>query len=216
MKKLYLCIGWGDFKMRYCQNCGAENQDIANFCEKCGEKLHVIPINEKKKNKKPSLLKNWENRTNKKKLEKEERRKTKERLEYEKAESELKSGIKCIIILPEFEVTSHSGATKAAATLAGGLVGFALASGSTKKRRKINSKLRMAEKGIVIKNGDIKGADLRIPWENITDVIGGRILLIKLIDSSEIVVMAGGKKENYMAQILKPKCKGTPPEEEGW
>lgn len=207
--------------MSYCQKCGAENPDIARFCMECGTEI-VTHLNENKKDKKPGLWKRYKNKIKENQLKQEEQRKTKKRLKLEKTEHQLKSGMECLIKLPEFEVTGRSGATKAVATLAGGLIGFALTSGSTKKKREINSKLRMAEKGIVIANGDINGADLRIPWENILNVEGveGNIYrcLIKLTDGSKIEVQPTTIRPigKYMVQVLNPKCKGIPPEEKGW
>lgn len=177
----------------------------------------IMPI--KESDKKQNLWKRLGNKVEELKSEHKEDRKRIKHLKFEEAEKLIKTGMKFQIKLPEFEVTSRSGTTKAAATAAGGLLGFALASGKTKKRRKINTIMRMAEKGIVIENGDITGADLRIPWENILHVEGTGILGIQLTDGSKIeatLLKLTGPSEKYFAQVINPKCKGVPPEEEGW
>lgn len=75
------------------------------------------------------------------------------------------------IILPEYEISSSHGlATKGVATAALGIVGLAMTMGSSSKQRTIKSKVRIADKGVVIENGTVDGSDLRIPWDQIVSV----------------------------------------------
>lgn len=180
-----------------------------------------MPINESDKEtaEKQNLWKRLGNKVDELKVEHKEGHERRKRRKIKEADTQIKAGMKFRIKLPEFEVTSRSGTTKAAATAAGGLLGFALASGKTKKRRKIDSIMRMAEKGIVIENGDVNGADLRIPWENILNVEGVGILEIQLTDGSKIEASGlniTGPSAKYLVQVIKPKCKGISPKEEGW
>lgn len=125
--------------------------------------------------------------------------KSKEQKQKEKEENINKSveifkneGWMCAVELPEYETTSRSGTTKAVATLAGGLVGFALASGSKQKKKKIVSLVRIPEKGIVIENATSEGTDLRLSWDSILKIeLDKQLLLIKLVDGMEIELGIG-------------------------
>lgn len=75
------------------------------------------------------------------------------------------------IILPEYEVSSsHGMLTKGVATAAFGIVGLAMTMGSSSNLREIKSVVRIADKGVVIRNGTVDGSDLRIPWDQIVSV----------------------------------------------
>lgn len=157
-------------------------------------------------------------------------KKTKEKENQEAFEKFKNNGWVCEIILPEFETVSHGGATKAVATLAGGLIGFALVSGSKNQQRKINALVRVAEKGIVISNGTIDGKDLRIPWESIINIdLIKNWFFIKLVEGEEIRFSLGnsnyilesvqgvGNAKKFKKMILEyilPQIKGVA--DEGW
>lgn len=46
----------------------------------------------------------------------------------------------------------------------------AMTMGSSSNLREIKSKVRIADKGVVIENGTVDGSDLRIPWDQIVSV----------------------------------------------
>lgn len=210
--------------MDYCPDCGAEIIEKANFCQECGRKFEYLPL-EKKEEKKQGLWTRYKNKVQESLLN-EEMLEYQRSSKYDKTLFHLENSVKCTVKLPDYEIRGHSGKTKAIATLAGGIPGFALASGSKRKRRKIKSSMRMAEKGIIIQNGEINGADLRIPWDNIVN-IDGKInqLSLALSDGGKIDINLDYKFSNsigsrnpakYVVQIIQPKCQGTVIEDEGW
>ncbi|MGL6297920.1 MAG: hypothetical protein ACRC1M_02005 [Methanobacteriaceae archaeon] len=79
----------------------------------------------------------------------------------------IERGWRTKVFLPEFIVENKDIFSKGVSTLAFGLVGLAMTSVSTAKQRKLDTIVRIAEKGLVIENADPDGRDLRVPWENI-------------------------------------------------
>ena len=109
-------------------------------------------------------------------------------------------GIECNVILPEkqLKTSGKSGAKKGAATLAFGLLGYAATSGTSQneENREVETIFQIVENGIVFKNANMDGSDLRIPYGEIVkmlvpqdkknkDMIG----IITLLENKIIVIM---------------------------
>lgn len=158
-------------------DCGYKNFEFESFtCPSCGTLSIKVSDNERKKitdkkgNSNTGFKKSgsrfWLRPTKPFRKSDEEI----ERLNNQAFETFLEEGIDAEIALPEFETVSYGGASRVAATMVGGLIGFALTSGSTTQQRKIRSFIRPAKNGIVIPNGTVEGKDLRIPWNAILSI----------------------------------------------
>lgn len=79
----------------------------------------------------------------------------------------IERGWRTKVFLLEFVVKNKDIFSKGVSTFAFGLVGLAMNSVSIAKQRKLDTIVRIAEKGLVIENADSEGRDLRVPLENI-------------------------------------------------
>lgn len=107
----------------------------------------------------------------------------------EKAIEKMRGGWTSQIKLPEYESVSHGVLTKGVATAAFGLVGLAMTMGSSTQQREISTKIRFANKGIVIEKGTVDGKDLRIGWGDIVNSVKGNTnnkIVLNLVDGSSI------------------------------
>jgi len=107
----------------------------------------------------------------------------------QKTLNKMKKGWTSQIKLPEYESVSHGALTKGAATAAFGLVGLAMTMGSSNQQRKISTKIRFADKGIVIEKGMVDGKELRIRWKDIVNSKKGNMdnkIVLNLVDGSSI------------------------------
>ena len=113
-------------------------------------------------------------------------------------------GINCEVILPEKQLKTFgsSAMTKALATFALGIVGWAATSGyrTNEENRIISTIFQVVDKGIVFKNGATEGNDLRIPYNLIVKMF--------IIDNSEEIIGAIVLLENKRIYI-DPKVKGN-------
>ena len=141
-------------------------------------------------------------------------------------------GIICRVVLPEkqLKTSSKSGTTKGLATLGFGFIGLAATSGvsQNEENRMINTIFQIVEKGIVFKNGNIDGSDLRIPFEEIIDMNvgfsqnGDIVGLITLIENKRIFIQIDENKTNqellfnHIAKFVNQKACGIKYEEPGW
>lgn len=134
----------------------------------------------------------------------------------EKTEQKLRKGYITKIKLPEFETVSQGGASRAAATMVGGLIGFALTSGSITRKREISTTFRMADNGLVIEQGTVNGTDLKIPWESIISIDKSITWFsINLTDGSEILSLPPwGTELDDVIMILNSKACGVV--DDGW
>lgn len=143
-------------------------------------------------------------------------------------------GIKCEVILPEkqLKTSSKSGATKGLATFAFGFLGYAAASGTSQNEesRQVKTILQIVDKGIVFKNGNMDGSDIRIPYGEIVKMMvpepnkssDSGIGIITLLENKIIIVMPYMSFDakyvvlNHIWDIINEKAYGVENEEPGW
>lgn len=143
-------------------------------------------------------------------------------------------GIECTALLPEkqLKTTGKSGATKGLATFAFGFVGLAATSGMSQneENREIQTILQIVDKGIVLKNGTIDGADLRIPYSKIvkTEAVPYKnkyhpaLAIITLLKNKRIIITADINLDesnivmNHLANVTNERACGAQYEEAGW
>lgn len=124
----------------------------------------------------------------------------------------IERGWRAKVFLPEFIVENTDIFSKGVSTLAFGLVGLAMANVSSAKQRKLDTIVRIAEKGLVIENADPDGKDLRVPWESIirsreeysdNDRILG--LYIFLAEENSILIKNPKSFKNFKSQEFTSK-----------
>ena len=142
-------------------------------------------------------------------------------------------GIECDVILPEkqLKTSGKSGAKKGAATLAFGLLGYAATSGTSQneENREVETILQFVDNGIVFKNANMDGSDLRISYGEIVKMIVPQdkknkdmIGIITLLENKIIVIMPKtfiNEKPivlNHIWDILNERAYGIKNEEPGW
>lgn len=143
-------------------------------------------------------------------------------------------GIECTAVLPEkqLKTAGKSGATKGLATFAFGFVGLAATSGVShnEENREIQTIFQIVDKGIVLKNGTIQGADLRIPYSKIvkTEAIPSKnkyhpsFTIITLLENKRIIINADISEDesnivmNHIANVINERACGAQYEETGW
>lgn len=96
------------------------------------------------------------------------------------------------VVLPVLEKVSHSGKTKAVATLGFGIVGWALASGSKSQYKTVKRiHVTLHENGFQIHKSAPDGSNLRIEWDNlIVAKKQGKNIILDLKDGSQISLKA--------------------------
>ena len=142
-------------------------------------------------------------------------------------------GIECEVILPEkqLKTSGKSGATKGVATLAFGFIGYAAASGTSQneENRDIKTIFQIVNNGIVFKNANMDGSDLRIPYGEIVrmTVVESKkaeengVGIITLLKNKQIIIMPRGHSKrpvitNHISNILNERAYGIKNEEPGW
>lgn len=144
-------------------------------------------------------------------------------------------GIECDVVLPQKQlmISGKSGTTKGLATLAFGLLGYAAASGTSQneENRTVETILQIVENGIVFKNANIDGADMRIPYGDIVKMMvpdtkktkDKAIGIITLIENKRIILIPktadnDGREIvlNHIWDILNEKAYGVKNEDPGW
>ena len=216
--------------MKKCKNCGFEsNDDLSEFCIKCGNDLKE---NQKKKSGFFNRLKNNI----------EERKEERIIEEKRKKESDSKyickrffNGVKCEVVFPgkELILKTHSGGTRALATLGFGLVGLAATSNvkQEKRNKSVNTIFQIVEKGIVFKNAD-DGKDLRISYDNIInasfEVKYYNYVYINLLENQQLKIIIENaelsrRKESikhalhhHIIPYINEHANGLEYEEAGW
>lgn len=111
----------------------------------------------------------------------------------------LEEGWNAGIWLPEFEtVEKHGGAGRGVATgagvlvggLAGGVIGYALSSGTRTQQKQISAIIRTPENGIVVEQAAPDNSDLRISWEEIInaykDEHNGALIYLNLVNGIKL------------------------------
>ena len=142
-------------------------------------------------------------------------------------------GIECDVILPEkqLKTSGKSGAKKGAATLAFGLLGYAATSGTSQneENREVETILQFVDNGIVFKNANMDGSDLRISYGEIVKMIVPQdkknkdmIGIITLLKNKIIIIIPKtfvNEKPivlNHIWDILNERAYGIKNEEPGW
>lgn len=171
-------------------------------------------------------------------------RKSKEEKEKEEREIILRNydvhkGITAHVIFPEKElkIKSQNPAMKGMAAWSWGVVGLAMASGVKveEERKSLKTIIQVAEKGVVIKNAQSDGRDLRIPFSNIvraTDdkmvngkfsdylrliLLENQIIQVSLLTRSKITMKKEVKLVNKeFIDLINAKATGAQNEEAGW
>lgn len=154
---------------------------------------------------------------------------------YEEFLQVIKEGWNNTVTLPGFKVVdSHGGAGRGVATgagvlvggLAGGMIGYALSSGTKTKKKSIDTDIRVADKGIVISKATDEGSDLKIPWEDIINMEEGMRMInetiLNLKNGIEIKITAPSSpgflfSHYYIDEFINyvnEHAKGQP--EQGW
>lgn len=141
-------------------------------------------------------------------------------------------GINCEITLPEKQLKTigKSGAKKGVATLAFGVIGWAATSGTSQneENRILHTIFQVVEKGIVFKNGNMDGSDIRVPYseivkmEVITPEKSPKCAIITLLNNKRIII--DPKKGfdyneiilNHTNNIINERACGAQYEEAGW
>ena len=158
----------------------------------------------------------------------------KKRLEKQTLEeNNVFEGIECEVILPEkqLKTSSKSGTTKGLATLAFGFLGYAAASGTSQneENRQVETILQIVDNGIVFKNANMDGSDLRIPYGEIVKMMvpedkknNQTVGIITLLQNKIILVIPKGNAStksillDYIWEIINEKAYGVENEEPGW
>ena len=144
-------------------------------------------------------------------------------------------GIKCEVMLPEkqLKTSGKSGATKGLATFAFGFIGYAAASGTSQneENRDVKTIFQIVENGIVFKNANMDGSDLRIPYGEIVKMVvvddkktnNKPIGVITLLKNKQIILIPGivGRDTvsviiNHICDIINERAYGVKYEEPGW
>ena len=164
----------------------------------------------------------------------EQEKERKKRLEKQTLEeNNVFEGIECEVILPEkqLKTSSKSGTTKGLATLAFGFLGYAAASGTsqTEENRQVETILQIVDNGIVFKNANMDGSDLRIPYGEIVKMMvpedkknNQTVGIITLLQNKIILVMPKGNTSrksiilDYIWEKINDKAYGVENEEPGW
>ena len=169
-------------------------------------------------------------------FETEEEKREKERKHIEKTLEKYNvfEGIKCEAVLPEkqLKTSGKSGATKGLATFAFGFVGYAAASGTSQNEanRDVKTIFQIVENGIVFKNANMDGSDLRIPYGEIVRMIVPEddeaqrkgVGIITLLKNKQILLSVNGGTNNrliiinHISKILNERAFGIKNEEPGW
>lgn len=109
-------------------------------------------------------------------------------------------GVSCHVIFPEKElkIKTQNPAMKGMAAWSWGVVGLAMTSGVTteEKRKSLDTVIQVAEKGVVMKNAQSDGRDLRIPFTNIIRVTDDKYVNGKYSDYLRLILL-----ENQIIQI---------------
>lgn len=148
-------------------------------------------------------------------------------------------GVSCHVIFPEKElkIKTQNPAMKGMAAWSWGVVGLAMTSGVTteEKRKSLDTVIQVAEKGVVMKNAQSDGRDLRIPFTNIIRVtddkyvngkysdylrlilLENQIIQISLITRSKVKMKKTVKWVNQeFIESINSKATGAKHEESGW
>lgn len=140
-------------------------------------------------------------------------------------------GIKCNVMLPEkqLKTSSRSGTTKGLATFAFGFLGYAAASGTSQneENRQVETILQIVNNGIVFKNANMDGSDLRIPYGEIISMVVPQddkkdVGIITLLQNKIIIIelnMANRALRiilNHISNILNERSYGIKNEVPGW
>jgi hypothetical protein len=141
--------------------------------------------------------------------------------EKRKAVTKMKEGWKTNVKLPEVESVGHGMVTKGVATAAFGIIGLAMTMGSSNKPRKIFTKVRVAEKGVVIEQGTTDGKDLKIPWNSIINSHKEsiNIIALNLVDGGLITFniyfsLKQERSAEFIIDYINERACGQT--EEGW
>ena len=171
-------------------------------------------------------------------------RKSKEEKEKEETEKLLRTydvhkGVIAHVIFPEKElkIKTQNPAMKGMAAWSWGVVGLAMTSGvkTEEKRKSLKTVIQVAEKGVVIKNAQSDGRDLRIPFTNIiraTDdkmvngkysdylrliLLENQIIQVSLLTRSKVTMKKAVKVTNkQFIDSINAKATGAQHEEAGW
>lgn len=167
--------------------------------------------------------------TEEEKIEK-ERKKVEELLE----KNNVFEGIRCDVVLPEkqLKTSSKSGTAKGLATLTFGFIGYAAASGTSQNEanREVETIFQIVDNGIVFKNANMDGSDLRIPYGEIVrmvvfedDKIKEKGLgAITLLENKQLFILPKGLMKDkliiikHISAILNERAFGIKNEESGW
>ena len=140
-------------------------------------------------------------------------------------------GIKCNVMLPEkqLKTSSKSGTTKGLATFAFGFLGYAAASGTSQneENRQVETILQIVNNGIVFKNANMDGSDLRIPYGEIISMVVPQddkenVGIITLLQNKLIIIEPKGLIKaklivlNHISNILNERSYGIKNEVPGW
>lgn len=148
-------------------------------------------------------------------------------------------GVKCKFIFPETElkIKTQSPAMKGMAAWSWGVVGLAMTSGvkTEEKRKSLNTIIQVVEKGVVLKNAQADGKDLRIPFDNIiraTDdkyvngkfseylrliLLENQVIQISLITQNKLRLRKEVKQANEdFLRLVNERATGSQNEETGW
>lgn len=142
------------------------------------------------------------------------------------------NGIQCEITLPEkqLKTSGSSGKKKGIATLAFGVIGWAATSGTSQneENRIITTIFHVVKKGIVFKNGNMDGSDIRIPYneiikmEVVTPDRAADCAIITLLNNKRIIIdpNQGFEKNkiilNHAMDFINERACGSQYEESGW
>ena len=171
-------------------------------------------------------------------------RKSKEEKEQEETEKilsiyDVHKGVTAHVIFPEKElkIKTQDPAMKGMAAWSWGIVGLAMTSGvkTEEKNKSLKTVIQVAEKGVVIKNAQSDGRDLRIPFTNIiraTDdkmvngkisdylrliLLENQIIQVSLLTRSKITMKKEVKLVNKeFIDSINAKASGAQNEEAGW
>lgn len=144
-------------------------------------------------------------------------------------------GFNCKVVLPEkqLKTSGKSGATKGLATFAFGFVGMAATSGvsQNEENREIQTIFQVVDKGIVFKNGNIDGSDMRIPYGEIVKAESfdtdnkyvHTICILTLLENKRIIIKNNlfDKNESrivieHTVNVINERAYGAQYEEAGW
>ena len=171
-------------------------------------------------------------------------RRSKEEKEQEETEKilsvyDVHKGVTAHVIFPEKElkIKTQNPAMKGMAAWSWGIVGLAMTSNvkTEEKRKELKTIIQVAEKGIVIKNAQSDGRDLRIPFANIvraTDdkmvngvfsdylrliLLENQIIQVSLLSRSKVTMKKAKKIVNKeFIDSINAKASGAQHEEIGW